>query len=207
MTALRKPTSKHDGLQQSCLLCPFRSFTTVDQLRRHVQLYPVKEASYVFACLKQKSVAWAIHDAGSLAGERSENLLRRSPLLDHGRNNINDEQRLVLTGRGPIYVSKKAVSADGHLHVRRVGNLYDTRCFANMVYRELVTHQDRLAESMMRVQLQIAVSGSGLGNIVPENSRCMWKVVQDVSSVSPAQALVSEHLQEFSKEGEFHTSQ
>ena len=214
VTALRKPTSKHDCWQQSCLTCPVRSFTTVDQLRRRVQLYHVKETSDICAGHKRKRVAWAIHDADSLAGKRSVSLLRRSaaiirrhvtPPLDHGRDNINGELRLVLTGRGSIHVDKKAVSTDGDVHVRRVGNLYHTRCFANIVYCELVMHEARLAEGVKHVQLQIAVSGSEPGNLVPENSRYTWKVVHDVFSVSPAQALVTEHLQEFSKEGEFHT--
>ena len=65
-------------------------------------------------------------------------------------------------------------------------------------------HHGRLAEAMKHVQLQIAMFGGELGNLVPENNTNMWKVVQDVFQVSPAQALVSEDLQEFSKEGEFH---
>ena len=136
----------HDCWQQSRLLCPFRSVSTVDQLRRHVQHYHVKETSYICVGHKQKRVARAIHDADSLALRRSADIIPRhvSPPLDHGRNNINGELRLVLTGRGAMCENKKAVSTDGHFHVRRVGNLYYTRCFANMVYCELVMHQARL---------------------------------------------------------------
>ena len=125
--------------------------------------------------------------------------------LDHGRDNINGELRSVLTGRGPKCVNKKAVSTDGSLHVRRVVNLYYTWCFANMVYREVVMppgparrgHEVRAAadcnvgwrpgQPRAREQ-QVHVEG-GAG--------CLH--------VSPARALVTEHLQEFSKEGEFHT--
>ena len=88
--------------------------------------------------------------------------------------------------------------------VRRVENICHTRCFANLIFRELVMHQGGLDAPMKRVQMQPARTGNELGRKVPCQGKALWKLTQDVSSVKPAVALVND-LSEFWCQGEFHT--
>ena len=46
------------------------------------------------------------------------------------------------------------------MRVRRVGNLYYTRCFANELYRELVYNQGRLNETLRKLQMWAAEHGN-----------------------------------------------
>ena len=110
---------------------------------------------------------------------RSASLLRSSvvPALSGDNFAIDRDIRLVLTRAGPTYMNVAALGAS--TWVRRVGNLYYTRCFANLLWREMCMAKGRLQEALTRVHLHIGALGCELSNLLPTHSQIMWKVVQD----------------------------
>ena len=67
------------------------------------------------------------------------------PGLSSKVNNINKFVRLVLTETGPQYHNAVTVGSD--VPVRRVGNLFYTKGFANLLFRELMMTKGRLEEA------------------------------------------------------------
>ena len=90
----------------------------------------------------------------------------------------DDEFRLLLSGSSPCLKGKEA--GTGTLPVRRVGNTYYDKEFADIVLRYLLQSGRRLTTSLNRFQCDIQLRGCVLGHVLPEHAKTMWPKVDDV---------------------------
>ena len=137
--------SSSEKQRRSCPLCPFRRFQDPGRVRHHIRSYHVDRKQFVCSSTKQLKLCCALFDNDQLRGTIRGSYLRRSsdilrttvkPPLASSTNEIDRHIRLVLTDSGPEYWNTKAVVDSAEL--RRVRNLYYTRAFAELVYRELL---------------------------------------------------------------------
>ena len=105
----------------------------------------------------------ALHDSDQMRGlgggaylRRSAELLRRSikPSLKPMCNAIDKEIRLLLDAAGPIFRNKAYLERSGC--VRRVGNLWYTKAFAEKVFQEMLLHHAK-AEVQIFLGSQIEI--------------------------------------------------
>ena len=66
------------------------------------------------------------------------------------------------------------------LSVRRVGNMFYDRGFADLLLRYLLQSGSRVASFLIRFQRDIQLRGCVLGQMLPENAKTIWSVVEDV---------------------------
>ena len=83
------------------------------------------------------------------------------------RLHVDDEFRLLLSGSGPCFTVKEART--GTLPVRRVGNVYYDREFADIVLRYMLQSGSRLTTSLNRFQCDIQLRGCVLGHMLSEH--------------------------------------
>ena len=135
----------------ACPLCPFRRFAQVASLVKHLERAHAHERGCVASGTKQKRLVYALYDSDVLAGRDPMDLLCRSasamresvvPALPPHQNAIDKLVRLVLAEDGPEY--RNAAWLGSSSLVRRVGNLYYTRGFANLLFREIMMAKGRL---------------------------------------------------------------
>ena len=195
-----------------CPFCPFRRFANGNAVVRHLQKAHTRQKQFVCSGRKQRKIVVALHDSGALSGRppldtlsRSAALLRTSvvPALPDVATAIDRHIRLVLTGTGPVYMNVAALGTS--TWVRRVGNLYYTRCFANVLWREMCMAKGRLQEALTRVQLHVGTLGCELGNLLPQHSKVMWKVAQDIFGLAPVRDLFSDFFAQLTAHEEFET--
>ena len=91
------------------------------------------------------------------------------------------------------------------VRARRVGNLYYTRCFANVFLREMALAKGRLQEALTRLQLHFCTQGSEMTKLLPQHGRVMWKVVQDIFNLDPVRELMSGFFSQLYADEEFET--
>ena len=117
---------------------------------------------------------YALYDYDTLAGRDPMDLLSRSatllrstvvPALPANVNEINKQIRLVLTESGPEY--RNVVTLGCGTLVRRVRNLYYTRGFANLLFREIMMTKGRLEESLTRMHLHFGMQSCEIANMMP----------------------------------------
>ena len=129
-----------------CPFCPMRSWekSRHGRVLEHVRQYHSERKQFVASGTKQLKIIIALHDHDQCRRQPSSDYLRRSACLlaaslDETISNkhmlIDKEIRLVFTGDGPQYWSLAAVQ-QGEL--RRVRNLYYTRSFGQLVFREIL---------------------------------------------------------------------
>ena len=207
------------GERVPCPFCPFRRFAKGNAVVRHLQKAHTREKQFVCSGRKQRKIVVALHDSGALSGRppldtlsRSAALLRSSvvPALPDDKTAIDRDIRLVLTGAGPVYtgagpVYMNVAALGTSTWVRRVGNLYYTRCFANVLWREMCMAKGRLQEALTRVQLHVGTLGCELGNLLPLHSKVMWKVAQDIFDLAPVRDLFSGFFAQLTEHEEFET--
>eukprot|EP00438_Fugacium_kawagutii_P027022 Skav232520 [mRNA] locus=scaffold1096:926666:934699:- [translate_table: standard] len=179
-----------------CALCPFRSFQRLDQLREHVRKHHVAKHQFVCSGTKQMKVILALHDADCvkrLCGEdflfRSALLLRKQvqPPLNNAQTNIDKAIRLLFGKEGPVYVNEAII---GHsLSARRVLNIYYSKEFAEILYREIVLHHSNVKSIWPRLHLRALEAGNPLGNLYPLHTRHWWPIVEDVFMSAEVQGL------------------
>ena len=58
-----------------------------------------------------------------------------------------------------------------------------------MLYREMVAHKGQWGEAMKRMLAHFACAGNELGNLLPQSTKYMWKLIQDVFSVDIARSI------------------
>ena len=200
------------GGRVPCPLCPFRCFANVSAVVRHLQKAHTRQKHFVCSGRKQRKIVVALHDSGALSGRPPLDLLTRSaamlrssvvPALPDNITAVDRRIRLVLTGAGPVYMNVAALGKS--VMVRRVGNLHYTRCFANLFWRELCMAKGRLAEALTRVQLHVSTLGCELGNLLPQHSKIMWKVAQDMFALAPVRDLTAGFFRELLEHEEFET--
>ena len=150
--ATRSSLSAADRVLKRCPLCPFRVLSTWVHWHSHLARHS-ETNQYCCSGTKQLKVAVALCDSDAASARQGDNYLQRSaqlirssvvPALDSSRNDIDRFMRLVLTQDGPEFRNLDLVKKDGSL--RRVGNQYYTRDFANVLYREMLLHQSKAHE-------------------------------------------------------------
>ena len=77
------------------------------------------------------------------------------PALDHNRNDIDRDIRLVFTAAGPVYRHVNTVAADPTL--RRVRNLHYSQDFAQVLFQESMLCNAKARTSCMHLCTSIAV--------------------------------------------------
>ena len=131
--------------KRKCPFCPFRSFTRLKYLRTHVTKYHSLQTQFVASGTKQTKVILALYDNDASLQVQTTALLRRSaevlgktirPPLETTINLVDKHIRLVFDDSGPVYLNASALGKS--VHVRRVGNIYYTHKFADMLLREMV---------------------------------------------------------------------
>ena len=137
---------KNSGLNvRLCPFCPFRSFQRHARVREHMEKYHTKERQFVCSGTKQLKIVCALFDHDQLAGGSGKSYLRRSadilrasvqPPLSAYVNDIDRHIRLVLTAHGPEFWHQETLLQ--RKKTRRVRNLYYTKDFGDIVYRELL---------------------------------------------------------------------
>ena len=195
-----------------CPLCPFRMFASGASVLRHIQTCHTEQKGFVCSGRKQRKVVVALYDCDVLAGREPMDLLTRSaallrswirPPLQHNKNAIDRSIRLVLTATGPVYANVEALGTS--MFVRRVGNLFYTRCFGNILLRELVMSKGRLAEALTRLQTHACAAGSEVTNLYPGHGASMWAVAQDVFGLEPVCELFAGFYAQLLAREEFET--
>lgn len=142
--AQRERYQKNGG-RWRCPLCPFRSFgNRPGRVSEHIQKHHKTSNQFCASGTKQMKVVVALWDHDKFCSRDGENYLQRSatvlrasvkPPLKPSASDIDRDIRLVLTGTGPEYINFSAI-ADQPL--RRARNIYYSRCFAHLVYMEML---------------------------------------------------------------------
>ena len=145
----------------------------------------------------------ALHDhdcyEGMEAGqylERSASAMRASIVsgVPVAHNNIDKHIRLVLTDKGPEYWSLSKLKG-GSVPCRRVGNLYYTHKFGEIVFKEMLMNRSKVKAMLPRLLMRSTESGSKLGNLYPTAVRHWWPLVEDVFT-SPQVCALQRKLQD-----------
>jgi len=186
--AIASSCSSVHGLR--CPLCPFRTFFGGGHRARcvdHIRKYHSLANQFCCSGTKQIKVIAAIHDNDKLQGLTTGKYLERSAQIMHScvkppvavsQNNIDKDIRLVLTERGPEYWSLSAV--EHGVVCRRVRNLYYTKGFAEILFKEIILHDAKVMSMITRLQLRAMEAGSELANLFPGHSRFWWPLIEDV---------------------------
>ena len=139
---MRRPSG-----QMNCPFCPFRRFARADRKQRHISTYHTVSRQYVCSGTKQLKLLCALFDYDQVACLPGKDYLRRSalmmadtvaPPLRSKLNEIDRHIRLVLTEEGPAFFNFDVISDGETRLVRRARNLYYTRGFAEMIYKEFM---------------------------------------------------------------------
>ena len=204
---------EEDAFGFPCSMCPFRRLPDPDSLMRHIESSHNPKNMFTCSGAKQRRLVLALYDSDMLAGcEEAMGLLCRSacimrstikPGLSPKINNINKLVRLVLTETGPQYHNAVTVGRD--VPVRRVSNLFYTKGFANLLFREMMMTKGRLEEALTRMQLEFSLQGCEIGSLMPNHSRVTWRLVQDLISAKPILSMRTELLSQLEENGEFET--
>jgi hypothetical protein len=100
------------------------------------------------------------------------------PALTTSSNNIDKLIRLVFTDAGPTYMSMLEVEAA--LDLRRVGNLYYTHGFAEMLRAEVLVFNARVRSLLPRLAMHACAHGNQLGCLYPLHVRVWLGIVEDI---------------------------
>ena len=176
------------GADVPCAFCPWLHVkNSKGGLYWHVLHHHCAERHFVCSGTKQLRAIMSMFQCDLYRGRHQANYLTRSAALIRSsvgalscthRLHVDDEFRLLLSGSGPCFIGKEART--GTLPVRRVGNMYYDREFAEIVLRYLLQSGSRLTTSLNRFQCDIQLRGCVLGHMLPEHAKTMWPIVEDV---------------------------
>ena len=79
--------------------------------------------------------------------------------------------RLVLAGKIATFANLASIGTT--LAVRRVGNLFYSRCFANAMFRDMLLCQGRLTEATKRILVFAASNGDEMENLILTDGRLL----------------------------------
>ena len=179
-----------------CQLCPFRSFAPSDKqllnIRQHVQSQHTSARrlglhAFIASGTKQLKVVRALYDLDMLKGRDAGDYLHRSaqgnrsgvhPPLCSASNNIDRGLAFVLTGKGPMLMSKASLAHSNS--VRRVGHTYYTKCFAECALTDAVLEHGRARPMRGRLLSRFVASGCQLALMIPRNVRGMLDLLEDL---------------------------
>jgi len=187
----RAQRRSNDNEECRCLLCPFRAFGKgghrLRRLAQHLKGYHDRVHQFCCSGTKQLKVVIALHDADRFFRRDSTDLLKRSaellrqtivPPLSSKVNVIDRDIRLVFTSIGPKYMN--ACALGDQVCVRRVGNLYYTKEFGEILYRESMLHDSKVRAMLPRLHLRAFESNNPLAYLWPTHPRYWWPMLEDV---------------------------
>ena len=180
LSALGKysPRGSSSGPLHACKLCPKKTFTQKLFLVKHVKKFHTKRTNYVpEGCLKQHRISKALYEDDLFSsGIQSQDYLSRAAELlreqvgeetfkDARLRAVDEECRIVLDGSGPCFRSLGAIA---EMDVRRVGNFYYTRSFAQHLYDDFVIENGKLDKVRNRFAYRAQTSGNTLASMLPD---------------------------------------
>ena len=154
---------------QVCPLCPWRRFDKRCLLVTHVTKHHSASKRFVASGPKQLRIIASMYDADAVRNEISGKYLRRSaellrkqltPQCSSRKNSIDTHFRLCMGGNGPFFMSTKQIGQAQNL--RRVGNVYYNRSFANAFMCNAVASRCPLSDKLLRrlQRLRLVPEGS-----------------------------------------------
>ena len=185
-----------------CPLCPFRRFphrfagASATRVRQHMTTYHVPSTQFCCSGTKQLKVVIALYDNDILMRQVPCKLLSRSaeivrntvfPEIQSNIMIIDKLLRVVFDHDGIKFVNADYAINDEI--VRRVGNLFYTRRFAELLLREVLIYNGKMKSVMQRIAIQVASQGCEIANLLPVNGKSWWPMVEDVFASPAVQAL------------------
>jgi hypothetical protein len=114
------------------------------------------------------------------------------PAPDSRHNSIDKDIRLVLTGDGPVYLSCEHL--DESVAFRRVGNVYYSRDFAELLKAEALVHKSKVRSFLPRLAMMAQARGCELASLFPTKQETWWGILEDVFCSPVAQRLRQSYL-------------
>ncbi|CAJ1402799.1 unnamed protein product [Effrenium voratum] len=173
-----------------CPLCPFRAFAKLTRVSQHIAKYHTVKVQFCPSGTKQVKLLLALYDEDCMRGKDGQNYLQRSsdtlrqtvaPSLLSSRTDIDKFIRIVFTAAGPVYRNLDALT-DGE-PLRRVRNIYYTRCFAHLVVREMLLCNAKatwLKAMIPRVTQEAVARNCLTTSLLPSNVKDWWPIVEDI---------------------------
>ena len=194
-----------------CPLCPWYAFTPgSEDAHRHFTAGHAVARHFVCSGTKQLRMCMSMYEAdmyqGNLPGNymtRTSQILRTcvEPSPPKHLVTIDAYIRVVHDSDGPRIKSLVSVGADPAL--RRVGNFIYTKGFAECMLREVCLSRGNVSAAVTRLQLSFLLQGNKLGGLMPEHSKTMAHVVQDVMDSRPIKVWQDALLDSAYTKGEF----
>ncbi|CAJ1377905.1 unnamed protein product [Effrenium voratum] len=170
-----------------CPLCPFRAFAKLTRVSQHIAKYHTVKVQFCPSGTKQVKLLLALYDEDCMRGKDGQNYLQRSsdtlrqtvaPSLLSSRTDIDKFIRIVFTAAGPVYRNLDALT-DGE-PLRRVRNIYYTRCFAHLVVREMLLCNAKVRAMIPRVTQEAVARNCLTTSLLPSNVKDWWPIVEDI---------------------------
>ncbi len=126
-----------------------------------------------------------------------------TPSLTALHMNIDKLIRLVYTDKGPVYMNLESMRKS--VYVRRVRNLYYTKGFAEVVFREALLHNAKFTGVWKRLHVRAYENGNELGSLFTSHTKCWFPIIDDIFSSSAVTDLHARLLHEAADhdEGEY----
>lgn len=197
------------GRSYRCMLCPFRSFSRSSDLQSHVRDEHIRSCHFAPTSRKQLNIAQALFDDSQIRGGQRGNLVRQSaelmrecviPAISGARGNIDRQVVLLLDDSGPRYIN---ASSAIDMPVRRVGNTYLTREFADLVLQEALVHHGRIRTMVPALCRRLSDRGGWQLSLLPLNVVQWLGLVEDVLRSPTVQKLRRDLRAECLVHGEF----
>ncbi|CAE7313439.1 unnamed protein product, partial [Symbiodinium microadriaticum] len=197
----KKPAEVADEVRKNgkawCPFCPLRCWdkTRHSSVTAHVREYHSARKQFVASGTKQLKVIIALHDDDQCRRQPAGNYLRRSAtLLSQSLDDtistkhilLDKKIGLVLTHDGPQYWSLQAVQ-QGEL--RRLRNLYYTRPFAQLCFREVLMCSAKVYALHARL---LAIFPGATSSLLPCHANHWWPMIEDI--------FLSERVRSFEQE-------
>ena len=180
---------------QVCPLCPWRRFDKRCLLVTHVTKHHSASKRFVASGSKQLRIIASMYDDDAVRNEISGKYLRRSaellrkqvtPQCSSRKNSIDTHFRLCMGGNGPFFMSTKQIGQAQNL--RRVGNVYYNRSFANAFMCNAVASRCSFRQIAATFTTAATRSGGQLSSLLPEASHSFWCSIMEDLMQSPQMA-------------------
>ncbi|CAK9064522.1 Uncharacterized protein SCF082_LOCUS33199 [Durusdinium trenchii] len=165
--AAKKGKLRSRGGKIFCPACPFRSFERSSRVAAHLQKYHNAKNQFCCSGTKQLRMILAFH--------------------------IDKHIRLLLDASGPRFVHQHAV--DKQLLARRVGNLWMTHAFAEVLFQEILVNHAKVKTTWPRFMMRAVAQENSLANLLPTHTSSWWPMVEDIFS-APATKEIIQSIQQ-----------
>jgi hypothetical protein len=166
------------------------------RVRQHMATYHVPFARFCCSGTKQLNVVIALYDIDIVMRQIPCKLLSRSaevvrnmvfPEIHPNIMIIDKLLRVVFDHAGVKFVN--ADYAINNEIVRRVGNIFCTRRFAELLLRDVLIYNGKMKSVMQRIAIQVTSLGCEIANLLRVNGKSWWPMVEDVFASPAVQTL------------------